>query len=126
MAKKEPRKLRIGFVGVGGMGQCAHLKNYAALPECEVVALAELRPELARRVAARYGVPRVYQSHAQMLAKEKLDGLVASQPFTRHGIDIQIGLPGCRLKVFTGAPANIKNVTLIGDEQGWWRKALDQ
>jgi len=30
-------------------------------------------------------VPRVYKSHEQLLAKEKLDGIVASQPFTRHG-----------------------------------------
>ncbi|MBM4050064.1 MAG: gfo/Idh/MocA family oxidoreductase, partial [Planctomycetes bacterium] len=79
-------KVRIGFVGVGNMGQCAHLKNYATLPECEVVALAELRENQAKRVAARYGVPRVYRSHEEMLAAEKLDGIVASQPFTRHGV----------------------------------------
>lgn len=79
-------KLRIGFVGVGGMGQCAHLKNYAVLPECEVVALAELRPGLAARVAAKYGVPRVYANHQEMLAAEELDGIVASQPFTRHTV----------------------------------------
>ncbi len=103
MARKQPRTLRIGFVGVGGMGQCAHLKNYAALPECEVVALAELRPELARRVATRYGVPKVYKSHTTMLAREKLDGLVASQPFTRHGVLVpellKAGVP-----VFTEKP----------------------
>ncbi|MGD0092238.1 MAG: Gfo/Idh/MocA family oxidoreductase [Planctomycetota bacterium] len=80
-----PEKLKIGFVGVGGMGQCAHLKNYAALPDCQVVAIAELRAELGRKVAARYAVPRVYKSHEQLLAQEKLDGIVASQPFTRHG-----------------------------------------
>ncbi len=27
-------KTRIGFVGVGGMGQCAHLKNYVTVPDC--------------------------------------------------------------------------------------------
>ena len=85
MAEQQPKKVRIGFVGVGTMGQCAHLRNYAALPECEVVALAELRPNLAKQVAARYGVPRVYASHEEMLAKERLDGLVSAQQFTRHG-----------------------------------------
>ncbi len=79
-------KTRIGFVGVGSMGQCAHLKNYATLPDCEVVALAELRPGLGQRVAARYGVPRIYHSHAEMLAQEQLDGIVASQPFRRHAM----------------------------------------
>ncbi|MBM4081596.1 MAG: Gfo/Idh/MocA family oxidoreductase, partial [Planctomycetes bacterium] len=96
-------KVRIGFVGVGNMGQCAHLKNYATLPECEVVALAELRENQAKRVAARYGVPRVYRSHEEMLAAEKLDGIVASQPFTRHGVLVP-ELLKARVPVFTEKP----------------------
>jgi predicted dehydrogenase len=79
-------RVKIGFVGVGGMGQCAHLKNYATLETCEVVALAEIREDLGRKVALRYGVPRVYRTHEEMLAGEKLDGIVASQPFSRHGV----------------------------------------
>ncbi len=77
-------KVRIGFVGVGSMGQCAHLKNYASIPDCEVVALAEIRPKLGQLVAQRYGIPRLYSDAKEMLAKEKLDGIVASQPFNRH------------------------------------------
>ncbi len=96
-------KTRIGFVGVGGMGQCAHLRNYATLDSCAVVAIAEIMPELGRRVAARYGVPAVYTDLAAMLAQERLDGIVASQPFTRHGILVpqilQAGVP-----VFTEKP----------------------
>lgn len=89
--------VRLGFVGVGTMGQCAHLKNYTALPDCEVAAIAEVRPRLAERVAQRYGVPRVYSGADEMLEKERLDGLVAIQPFDRHGQVIaplyQAGLP---------------------------------
>ncbi len=79
-------KVRIGFVGVGGMGQMAHLKNYVVNDECEVVALAELRKETGKLVAQRYGIPRVYGDHQEMLAKEKLDGIIASQPFSRHSV----------------------------------------
>ncbi|MHC4713786.1 MAG: Gfo/Idh/MocA family protein [Planctomycetota bacterium] len=79
-------RAKIGFVGVGSMGQCAHLKHYASLPDCEVPALAEIREDVAAKVAARYGVPRVYPDHRQLLEKEKLDGIVCVQPFTRHGI----------------------------------------
>jgi len=78
-------KPKIGFVGVGGMGQCAHLRNYASLDICEVVAISELRPELGRRVAEKYGVPNIYPDAQTMLANEQLDGIVASQPFDRHG-----------------------------------------
>ncbi len=78
-------KVRIGFVGAGSMGQCAHLKNYASIPDCEVVALAEVRPKLRQLVGDRYGIARLYSNAMEMLAKEKLDGIVATQPFNRHG-----------------------------------------
>ncbi len=68
--KDRMARLRIGFVGTGFMGQCAHLQNYAQLAEeCEVVAIAEARPRLAQAVAARYGVDRVYGDHTDMLAR---------------------------------------------------------
>ena len=100
----EKKKVRIGFAGVGGMGQCAHLKNYAALPDlCEVVAIAEIKQDQASKVAARYGIPKVYPDYASMIAQEKLDGIVASQPFSRHGVVVpellRAGVP-----VFTEKP----------------------
>ena len=78
--------VRIAFVGVGGMGQCAHLRNYASLPGCEVVAIAELRSQTARKVAARYGVPAVYADPHTMMEKAQPDALVCSQPFQRHAV----------------------------------------
>lgn len=77
-------KVRIGFVGVGGMGQMAHLRNYVTLDECEVVALAEVRGETGKLVAQRYGIPKVYPNHTAMLEAEKLDGVVCAQPFDLH------------------------------------------
>ena len=55
-------KVRIGFCGVGSMGQCAHLRNYYTLSDCVVVAIAEMREKTACRVAERYGVPKIYES----------------------------------------------------------------
>ncbi|MCD6392076.1 MAG: hypothetical protein J7M40_01070, partial [Planctomycetes bacterium] len=53
-------KIRIGFVGVGQMGQMAHLANYVTIEACQIVALAEVRPGLGKRVAERYGIGKVY------------------------------------------------------------------
>jgi predicted dehydrogenase len=55
------QQVRIGFVGVGGMRQCAHLRNYAATAGCQVVALAEIRPHLGEKVGKRYRIEHVYQ-----------------------------------------------------------------
>ena len=49
--------LRIGFVGAGSMGQCAHLRNYALLDGCQVVALAEIREDPRREVAEFFSDP---------------------------------------------------------------------
>jgi predicted dehydrogenase len=79
-------KLRLAFVGTGGMGQVAHLRNYIAEPDCEVVAAAELRHEMAKMVGVRYGIPRIYKDHRELLAAEKqIDGIVAIQQFSVHG-----------------------------------------
>jgi hypothetical protein len=48
MSRQMPR---IGFVGAGSMGQCAHLRDYALLDGCQVVASAEIREDLRREVA---------------------------------------------------------------------------
>jgi predicted dehydrogenase len=96
-------KLRIGFVGVGQMGQAAHLKHYATLEDCEVVALAELRERLGRKVAERHGIGRVYRTADEMLARERLDGIVASQPFRRHGVLLP-GLIRAGVPVFCEKP----------------------
>ncbi len=111
-------KIRIGFVGVGGMGQCAHLRNYVPLPDVEVAAIAELRPELARKVAAKYGIPHVYPNHEEMFAHEKLDAIVAAQQFTTHGQIVpqllKVGVPLLTEKpVAANIPAGEKIVEAV-------------
>lgn len=117
-------QVRIGFVGVGSMGQCAHLKNYVTVPDCQVVALAEIRPELARRVAARYGIPRVYASHEELLANEELDGIVSAQPFTRHGTLVpellKAGIPLLTEKPLAGSLEAGEKVIAALEASGSW------
>jgi predicted dehydrogenase len=97
------RKVRIGFAGVGGMGQSAHLRNYASLPDCEVVAIAELRKETAKAVAQKYAIKTVYEDASEMLLNENLDAVVASQPFSRHGVLIPQLLKS-RIPIFIEKP----------------------
>lgn len=96
-------KVRLGFVGTGFMGQLAHLANYAVLDECEVVAIAEPREKLAEKVAARYGVSKIYSDHRELLDKCEVDAIVAAQPFTRHTILIPDILEA-RVPVLTEKP----------------------
>ncbi|MSS71063.1 MAG: Gfo/Idh/MocA family oxidoreductase [Candidatus Latescibacteria bacterium] len=118
------RNVRIGFVGVGNMGQCAHLRNYVTVPGCEVVAIAELREKTARRVAERYGIPKVYRTHEEMLANERLDGVVAPQPFTRHGVILpellRAGLPVLSEKPLAASVEVGERIVRAAREGGTW------
>lgn len=74
--KENMPTLKIGFVGCGLMGQLVHLPNFCSLPGCEVVALAEMRTELGRRVAGKHQIPRVYCSHTELAQDPDIEAVV--------------------------------------------------
>ena len=65
------------MVGVGYIGQIAHLANYAEMEGCEVTAIAEIRPSLRDAVQAHYGIPQAFTSHRELLDNADLDAVVA-------------------------------------------------
>jgi predicted dehydrogenase len=78
-------KLRMGYVGCGFMAQKVHLPNFLSNPECEVVALAELRPQLGRKVQSRLGIPRLYASHEELAADPDVKAVGVSAGLSVQG-----------------------------------------
>lgn len=66
----------IGIIGTGMVGQMCHLANFAANPVCRVVAIADLRPDLAAAAAQKFGISRVYATHRELLADSDVSGVV--------------------------------------------------
>jgi len=58
------------------MGQIAHLANFATDPRCRIVALADLRQNLAKKVAQKYSIPKVYENHEQLLKDAEIEAVV--------------------------------------------------
>jgi predicted dehydrogenase len=67
------------------MAQFVHLPNFATLPGCRLVALAEKRPRLARLVAARHGIEAVYSSHRDLVADPSIDAVAVSAGYAEQG-----------------------------------------
>lgn len=67
-------KVRIGVIGTGQIGT-GHLKTYQVIPEAEVVAVCDIREDVARDVADQFGVPDVYTDYAQMLARDDIQSV---------------------------------------------------
>ena len=77
--------LRLGYIGCGFMAQRVHLPNFSSIPGCHLIALAELRPELGRKVQARYGIDRLYRDHLEMLADPGIEAVALSAAFSVQG-----------------------------------------
>jgi predicted dehydrogenase len=62
---------------LSGAGQIAqqHFTNYADIADAEVVACADIRPEAADSSAAKFGIPNVYYTAAEMLQRDDLDAI---------------------------------------------------
>src|ERR1700733_1642403 len=77
--------VRFAYVGCGFVAQNIHIPNFTSLPECKFLALAEVRPELGREVAARYGIPKVYRSHEEIAADPEIEAVGVSGPYSLQG-----------------------------------------
>jgi predicted dehydrogenase len=78
-------KIRLGYVGCGFMAQKVHIPNFMAIPECELMALAEVRQALGRKVQKRLGIPKLYADHQAMLADPDLEAIAVSAGFVTQG-----------------------------------------
>ena len=70
-------KVKIGIVGLGHMGQAAHLINYFNLQECEVVAISDKNVEILSAVQKRFSISNAYPDHLALLKECEVDGVVA-------------------------------------------------
>ena len=70
------KKVKLGVIGAGGMASNIHVPSIAEIEDCEIVAICDLYEEKAKRLAERFGIPKTYALHHEMLANEEMDGVV--------------------------------------------------
>ena len=73
--------VRMGYVGCGFMAQKVHIPNFHSLPNCELAAIAEVRTELGEKVRRRYGIPKLYRSHEELIADPTIDAIGVSATY---------------------------------------------
>jgi len=84
------QKVRIGLIGCGRISK-NHLDAISQIPEADFVAVADIIPEKADKVAADYAIANVFYDYHEMLAKEKLDLVSICSTSGMHpnmGIDV--------------------------------------
>src|SRR5205823_14051994 len=77
------KKLRFGIIGCGVIGSL-HAEAITSLPDAQLVAVADLIPELAQKLAEAFHVTP-YSDFQEMLAREQLDVVDICTPSGQHG-----------------------------------------
>jgi len=78
------RKVKIAVIGTGRMGS-VHSRNIARLiPEADLVAVCDIRLEVAQAVAEELGVRRVVKDYHELLADEEIEAVLIASSTDTH------------------------------------------
>lgn len=75
---------RIGVVGIGWWATVNHIPTIRESPEAEVVAICDLDAGRLAQAGDRFGIAARYRDVEEMLARERLNGVMVSTPHTAH------------------------------------------
>ena len=77
-------RVRVGVLGAGAWAEFAHLPAYKRDPRCELVAIADPVVERAKAFAEKFGIPNVYASHRELIARADIDLVDVCTPSATH------------------------------------------
>src|SRR6516225_4612789 len=68
--------LRVGLIGAGANTRLRHIPGLRALPDVELVAVCNRRPESTTAAAREHGIPRTYDRWEHLVADADIDAVV--------------------------------------------------
>jgi len=81
--------VRIGLVGAGNNTRTRHIPGLKAIPGVEIVAVANRSRESGARVAAEFGIPRVYDSWQELVRAGDIDAVcIGTWPYMHCPITV--------------------------------------
>jgi predicted dehydrogenase len=123
-ARASRKKIRLGYIGAGGVVQSKHLPAIQRLrtlwEPVEVCAFVTPDEQQAGKVQRLYG-GHWYGRHEELLAEEELDGVVVCSPDSLHGEHslacLERGLPVLVEKPITRSLAEAKRMCGLAEEK---------
>jgi len=77
-------KVRVGVLGAGAWAKFAHIPGYLRDSRCELVAIADPMIERAQEFATEFGIPSVYGTHEELIAREDIHLVDVCTPSATH------------------------------------------
>lgn len=108
------REVRLGIVGVGGMGQ-GHVRGLKEIPNAKLAAVCDWDADLARSTAEPVGAA-VYTDGAKMIAEAEIEALyICVPPHTHEDLEIRAAERGLHLFVEKPVSLYIKEAARARD-----------
>ena len=111
------------MVGAGGLANIAHYPSLAAMPDVDLVGIAELNAERLQTTADKYGVAGRYGDYRELVAREKPDAVYVIMP-PQHLHNIVVDLLELGVHVFVEKPPAI--TTYQTEALAWYASRNDR
>jgi inositol 2-dehydrogenase len=99
-------KVNIGLIGTGRLGSIYAGFLAHRVPGVNLIAVADLIPERASKCAEKYGVPRWYDNHRDLIADSSVDAFVITATTTNHR-EIIVDAAPARKPIFCEKPLTL-------------------
>ena len=100
------QKLRVGIIGAGRIGQ-VHAKSITYhIPQAEIVAISDLFPENAQKVADDLGIPKAVQDYHEILNDPTVDAVLICSSTDTHA-DIAVEAAKAGKHIFCEKPVDL-------------------
>ncbi len=85
----DPKRIRLGFIGAGGICEQRHLPNLAKMPGVELVAVCNRSPESSRRVQQKWGFARTANDWRQVIEATDIDAVfIGTWPYLHFELSL--------------------------------------
>ncbi|MGQ9732600.1 MAG: Gfo/Idh/MocA family protein, partial [Candidatus Zipacnadales bacterium] len=78
------QKLGIGIIGSGAIAQNAHMPAYAELPDCDILAVADVSKAARDAAASKFNVPYTFKDWRDLLKIEEINAVSVCTPNAYH------------------------------------------
>jgi predicted dehydrogenase len=123
-------KVRFGIVGTGGIANHHAIGLQALSDDAEIVSCADVLPGRAEAFAAKYGIPRAYDSARALLDAGGIDVVIVCTPHPQHAepliLAAERGIHGVTEKPFTATLADADRVLEAAHKHGTLLSVMGQ
>ncbi len=100
------KQLNIGIIGAGRIGK-VHMESITYnVPTAKVLGITDVFKDALPELAAKYGIPKIYNDYKEMLADEEIDAVLVCSSTDTHA-DISIEAAQAGKHVFCEKPVDL-------------------